>query len=78
MALNTDDIRAELTRRRMTAKRIAVELGLATSTVTRTINGETRSPDPRILRRLARLLGVSRKDLSPGPRPRRRPQTKAA
>lgn len=78
MALNTDDIRAELMRRRLTAKQIAAELGLAVSTVTRAINGETRSPDPRVLPRIAQLLGVSKEELNPGPRHPASSQSKAA
>jgi transcriptional regulator with XRE-family HTH domain len=65
--LRTDDIKAELTRRRIFAKDIARELGLALSTVTRAINGDTRNPDPRIFAFIARLLGVAEYELQPGP-----------
>ena len=64
--LRTDDIRAELTRRRIFAKDIALELGLALSTVTRAINGDTRNPDPRILACIAGVLEVAVHDLQPG------------
>jgi len=64
--LRTDDIRAELTRRRIFAKDIARELGVALSTVTRAINGDTRNPDPRILKSIARRLGVAEDQLQPG------------
>lgn len=64
--LHTDDIWAELTRRRITAKDLAIDLGVATSTVTRAINGETRAPAPLILEHIAARIGVKVEDLSPG------------
>ncbi len=64
--LHTDDIWAELTRRRIRAKDIASDLGVATSTVTRAINGETRTPAPTILEDVATRIGVEVEDLSPG------------
>ncbi|MCF8066379.1 MAG: helix-turn-helix domain-containing protein [Desulfarculaceae bacterium] len=64
--LHTDDIWAELTRRRIKAKEIAIDLGVATSTVTRAINGETRTPAPTILEDVAARIGVGVEELSPG------------
>jgi hypothetical protein len=39
---------------------------VATSTVTRAINGETRSPAPTILENVAARIGVGVEELSPG------------
>ena len=64
--LHTDDIWAELTRRRITARAIADQLEMATSTVTRAINGETHEPDSRILSCIAEKIGVSVEELAPG------------
>ncbi len=65
-ALTTDDIWAELRRRRVTAKDVARVLGVAHTTVARAINGVTRTPDPRILIYIATLLGVEVEQLCPG------------
>ena len=64
--LHTDDIWAELTRRRIKATDIAIDLGVATSTVTRAINGETRCPAPTILENVADRIGVGVEELLPG------------
>lgn len=64
--LSTDDIWAELKRRRITAKAIATCLGVSTSTVTRTINGDTRNPSSEIVAEVGRLIGVSPEGLRPG------------
>ena len=65
MILRTDDIWAELKRRRITATKVAKELGVAKSTVCRGINGDVR-PSPQLLEYIASLLGVSVEELSPG------------
>lgn len=62
--LTTHDIRAELIRRGYTAARLARELGVHRSTVTRVINGETRSP--QILAAIASLIEVPVESLAPG------------
>ena len=65
MILNTDDIWAELKRRRITATQVAKELGVAKSTVCRGINGDVK-PSRRLLGCIASLLGVSVEELQPG------------
>ena len=65
MILNTDDIWAELKRRRITATQVAKELGVAKSTVCRGINGDVK-PRRRLLVCIASLLGVSVEELQPG------------
>lgn len=67
--LTSDDIWAELRRRRIHAKDIARALGVAVSTVTRAINGETRAPDPDLLRRIAATINVPVNQLAPGKTP---------
>ncbi|WP_148227739.1 helix-turn-helix domain-containing protein [Desulfarculus baarsii] len=64
--LTTDDIWAELRRRRVLAVDIARELDCAPSTVTRAINGQTRSPASRILEHVARVIEVAVEELTPG------------
>lgn len=64
--LTSDDIWAELRRRRIQAKDIAAGLGVAISTVTRYLNGETRNPDPRIPACVAALIDAEPGDLAPG------------
>ncbi|WP_187288612.1 helix-turn-helix domain-containing protein [Desulfarculus baarsii] len=71
--LSTDDIWAELKRRRITAKAIAANLGVSTSTVTRTINGDTRTPSPSIIAEVSRLIGVGPEFLRPGRSPEQKP-----
>lgn len=65
MQLRTMDIKAEMTRRGYTAAKLARELGVHRSTVTRVISGEYSYP--RVLAALAALLGVDVRDLAPGP-----------
>lgn len=72
--LHTDDIWAELTRRRIKAKGIAHDLGVATSTVTRAINGDTREPAPAILEQIAARIGVDVTELRPGRPAHRTPE----
>lgn len=64
--LTSDDIWAELRRRRIQAKDIAAMLGVAPSTVTRYLHGETRNPDPRLPVCVASLIGAEPGDLAPG------------
>lgn len=64
--LGTDDIWAELKRRRITATNVAQSLGVSTSTVTRTINGDIRTPNQEIIAVVAGLLGVCPELLKPG------------
>ncbi|MBI4799713.1 MAG: helix-turn-helix transcriptional regulator [Desulfarculus sp.] len=66
MPLGTDDIWAELARRRITASAIGRALNVSPSTVTRAINGDTREPGSPILIYIATLLGVTAEELKPG------------
>ncbi|MCA1988722.1 MAG: helix-turn-helix transcriptional regulator [Desulfarculus sp.] len=74
--LTSDDIWAELRRRRIRAKDIARALGVAVSTVTRAINGETRTPAPDLMDHIASEIGVPAEQLAPNlPHPQPSAQT---
>jgi transcriptional regulator with XRE-family HTH domain len=66
--LGTDEIWVALRHQKFSARKIAQDLGVATSTVARAINGDTRTPDPRIMARIAEVLGVPLEILAPGTR----------
>ncbi|MDT7040829.1 helix-turn-helix domain-containing protein [Candidatus Nitronereus thalassa] len=62
-------IRSELTRRGWTMADVARRVGCHRSLVTRTVSGETYSP--RVVRLLAKIIGVPKKELFPGQVPPR-------
>ena len=63
--LTADDIWAELRRNRTTASDIAARAGVSPSTVTRTINGDTRDPNPQIIKLIAAVIGQPTNRLQP-------------
>jgi len=59
-----------MVRRGLTHARVARDLGVDRSTVTRAINGDVRTTRARVLHYIATLLGVGVEQLRPGRPPR--------
>ncbi|MCB2186986.1 MAG: helix-turn-helix transcriptional regulator [Deltaproteobacteria bacterium] len=53
----------------MLAIELAATLGVHSATVGRWINGQTKTPDPRIPALVAQVLGVAVEELAPGRSP---------